>query len=209
MEQEKYDGLLGKAIRAGEKRDYRKAVKLLNLIVGETDKYPQALLYLGRSYHALGEHERAVTILKHFINRQPDTGAGYFFLARSYLSLQQYRFAIHYFKKAGKKDGYNPQIDSFLGIAYLRMRRPEQAVAYLSRAVEAVPENGPIYTAYLNALAVQGVRCFHNGDLDMAEQIFRFLEKGEYRTILVYVYLGIIERELGNFRARWIIPPSH
>jgi tetratricopeptide (TPR) repeat protein len=79
------------------------------------------------------------------------------------------------------------------------MRRPEQATACLSMAVEAAPENVSIYTAYLNALAVQGVRCFHNGNLDMAEQIFRFLEKGDYRTILVYVYLGIIEKELGNF----------
>ena len=194
-----YGSLLEDAIRAGEKRNYHEAVKLLNRIVGETDEFPQALLYLGRSYHALGEYEQAVTIFKHFINREPDAGAGYFFLGRSYLSLQQYRFAVYYLRKAGKKDGFNPHINSLLGIACLRMRRPDQAAAYLSKAVEAVPEKGPIYTAYLNALAVQGVKCFHNGDLDMAEQIFKFLEKGEYRTILVYVYLGIIEKELGNF----------
>ena len=51
------------AIEAGQNRDYHSAVKLLTHVVSQTDGFPQALLYLGRSYHALGQFDKAVQVV--------------------------------------------------------------------------------------------------------------------------------------------------
>ncbi len=198
MKDQHFKELFRKAVASGGNGDYKKAIRFFSSIVSQTDTYPQALLYLGRSYHALGEYERAVTILKHFINRRPELSAGYFFLGRSYCALEQYDRAVFYLKRARLRDNNNPHIESFLGLSYLKMRKPEKALVFLEQAVHLDPDNTSIYTGYLNALAVQGVRLFHLSDMDMAGQIFRFLEKADKDSLLTHIYLGIIERELGN-----------
>ncbi len=198
MKDHHFKELFRKGVASGGKGNYKEAIHLFSSIVSQTDIFPQALLYLGRSYHALGEYEKAVTILKHFINRRPDSSAGYFFLGRSYCALEQYNRAVYCLKRARLRDGNNPHIESFIGLSYLKMRKPEKALIFLERAVQLDPDNTSIYTGYLNALAVQGVRLFHLGDMDLAGQIFRFIEKADKDSILTHIYLGIIERELGN-----------
>ena len=49
---------LEKAIQIGRKRNYKEAISILTGIVCNTDNYPIAFLYLGRSYHAIGEYEK-------------------------------------------------------------------------------------------------------------------------------------------------------
>ena len=65
-----YSALFEEALEAGRKRDYARAVELLTRIVGSTDRFPQALLYLGRAYHALGEYSRAAQALNFYVRGQ-------------------------------------------------------------------------------------------------------------------------------------------
>jgi hypothetical protein len=55
MRTKDYEALLQEALAAGKSRDYPRAVELLRQVVGGTDAYPQASLYLGRAYHAVGD----------------------------------------------------------------------------------------------------------------------------------------------------------
>jgi len=82
-----YEQLFEEAVEAGRNRDYAKSVEILLRIVGSTDRFPQALLYLGRSYHALGEHARAVQSLNFYVQQRPSSSAGHFFLGRAYIAL--------------------------------------------------------------------------------------------------------------------------
>jgi tetratricopeptide (TPR) repeat protein len=93
-----YSALFEEAIGAGKKRDYAHAVELLTRIVGATDRYPQALLFLGRAYHALGEFSRAAQALNFYVRGKPDSIAGHFFLGRVYIALEAYPEAFRHLK---------------------------------------------------------------------------------------------------------------
>jgi len=195
---EAYQELLEQAVRAGESRNYKESVRLLRKILEETDSLPQARLYLGRSYHAIGDYGAAVRELRQFIRDCPDCSAGYFFLGRTYGTLGIFDFAIPWLKKALILDSGNPHIRPYLGLLYLKARIPDSAVHHLEKAVLLAPNNKYIYTAYVNALSVSAIRTFYRGDLDMAGQIFRFVLKNGNRNQFVHVYLAEIEFELGN-----------
>ena len=62
-----YDALFAKALEAGRGRDYRTAADLLAEVVSGSDRHPQALLYLGRAYQALGEIPRAAHALEFYL----------------------------------------------------------------------------------------------------------------------------------------------
>ena len=87
MDDSNYRELFREALEAGERRNYGRAARLLTHLVSHTDEFPQAILYLGRSYHALGRYDRAVLALEHFLKLYPGSEAGHFFLGRSYLAL--------------------------------------------------------------------------------------------------------------------------
>lgn len=190
-----YKVLFQKALAAGQKRDYPKAIDLLTRITSETDKIPQAYLYLGRAYHAVGRYDLAIQPLRYFIRASPDAPAGYFFLGRAYLALDLPVQAVRNLKRALAAEPDSVQALGLIGMAYLKAKRPEIASSYLERAVLLDPENKNLYTAYLNALLVQAIRVFHRGDLDLSRQMFEFiLDKGR-DGVLLHLYLAIIYRE--------------
>ncbi|MEW5817950.1 MAG: tetratricopeptide repeat protein, partial [Spirochaetota bacterium] len=193
-----YENLFNEALEAGKNRNYKKAVELFSRIVSETDAYPEALLYLGRSYHALGCFERAIPFLKYFIRIKPDTSAGYFFLGRTYLSFGIPRYAVRYLKHAMDLQPKEVQIYSLLGLAFLRLKKPEIAVKYIETAVQLDPENTKLYTGYINTLTVMAIKLFHAGDLELSRQMFHFIQKNGNTGILPHIYLAIIEKDFGN-----------
>jgi tetratricopeptide (TPR) repeat protein len=67
---------IAQAVDAGRRRDYRTAVSLLEAVVSDTDLYPQAFLYLGRSYHALGRYAEALQMLTYYLHLAPESSAG-------------------------------------------------------------------------------------------------------------------------------------
>ena len=188
------------AIEAGQNRDYHSAVKLLTHVVSQTDGFPQALLYLGRSYHALGQFDKAVQVLEFYLKIAPGSEPGHFFLGRTYL-------ALNYPERAIEKLGYvvriNPKFSAALGLlgfAYLKMRKSALAVKYLEKALELDPDNERLFTAYLNALLVKALRLSARKQYEEAESIFLFILKNRNDNILAHIHLARIYRELGNSR---------
>ena len=197
LHMEKYGRLLKQAINAGRKRDYNESIRLLNRIISESDDFPQAYLYLGRSYHATGDYYKAVIFLSFFNKSKPESSAGNFFLGRAFLSAGLPEKALPHLTKA-VKTSRNVKPLTLLGLTCLKLKRFDAAVDYLGQAVEREPENSRIYTGYLNALLIHGLRRFNAGDLDMASQILTFLANLDLNSVTVYLYLGKTLRELGK-----------
>jgi tetratricopeptide (TPR) repeat protein len=197
--------LFAQALKAGKNRDYLKASTLLLRIVSETDEIPQAFLYLGRSYHALGNYDLAIQFLKYFTEILPDVGAGHFFLGRAYLSRNLPGKATDELSMATKMDPENPHAFALLGLSCLKIKRPDMGTLALGRAVELDPENKELYTAYRNALLVDAVRLYRLNDLDQAREMFTFLLEAGFEGPLPALYLAALERASGRYdeALRW------
>jgi tetratricopeptide (TPR) repeat protein len=200
MEPSTYKQLFDQAIEAGVKRDYLKASTLLLRIVSETDEFPQAYLYLGRSYHALGNFDLAIQFLKYYLEIAPDVGAGHFFLGRAYLSRGIPSLAAHELGIAVELEPNNGQAAALLGLSFLRSKRSDLASEHLGRAVELDPENRELYSAYLNTLVVDAIKRYRSGSLDMARQMFAFLHEAGYEGPLPLLYLAALEKEAANYQ---------
>ena len=98
------------AMEAGRSRDYPRAVELLETIIAGTDELPEAVLYLGRGYHAMGRWEEALQAFRNFIRLKPDTSAGYFFAGRVFLTLDLPTHAYKYLSSDSPASGYGAPI---------------------------------------------------------------------------------------------------
>ncbi len=189
-----------KAFEAGKKRDYWAAADVLEEIVAETDDIPEAFLYLGRSYHALGEYYKAVQVLQYYLSYKESSPKGYFFLGRTYLMLGFYIKALKCFKKAAEIVPNNSEILSLTGLTYLKLKKVSIALHYMEQAVYADPQNKFIYNAYLNILYTKGIRDLYSGRIDEAGDIFQFILKTDKNLPSVSVYLAQARKEQGRFR---------
>jgi tetratricopeptide (TPR) repeat protein len=166
--------LLEAAIAAGGKRDYRKAIDRLTLLLSQTDSMPEAFLYLGRSFYALGEYGRAIEAFRRFLDSGGDQAAGLFFLGRAYLASGRPVEASRCLKKSAEADPDKAPTWAFLGAAMLKRRKTKIAVDCLERAVNLAPQDKHIYRGYLNALYGRGVRLLAKGDSESAGKILGF-----------------------------------
>jgi tetratricopeptide (TPR) repeat protein len=196
-----YTELFEEAVQAGKNRDYPRSVEILLRIVGSTDRFPQALLYLGRSYHALGEHARAAQVLNFFVRQRPDSAAGHFFLGRAYLGLDAYAPAIRHLRRATE---LNPKFAAgfgLLGFAWLKARRSEKAIWCFAKALELDPNNARLQTGYLNTALVLAIRLFYRGQLVDSARLFTEVLEQRQTSILPHLYLASIYKELGKHNA--------
>lgn len=173
----KADGaaLFKKAMEAGSRRDYESAAQILTQILSESDEFPQALLYLGRSLHSLGEFGKAIGAFRLYLRSGDEVAAGWFFLGRSYLSVQRPLDASRCLRKALELGVDGAETWALLGLAALRLRKSKAAVESLERAVVLAPDDARIFRGYLNALFVHAVRTLTRGDADMARQQLSFV----------------------------------
>ncbi len=167
--------LMKQALEAGSRRDYRSAAEILTRIVSESDGYPQAFLYLGRSLHALGEYGKAVGAFRLYLRTEDDPPAGWFFLGRTYLAALRPLDAARCLRKALELGADSAETWALLGLAALRLRRSKAAVEALERSVALSPNNPRIFRGYLNALFVHAVRTLNRGDADLARQMLSFV----------------------------------
>ncbi|MDR1587115.1 MAG: tetratricopeptide repeat protein, partial [Treponema sp.] len=210
MGQDRRRGKLKEAIRAGAGRDYAKAARILESLIAAWDAPPEACLYLGRSYHALGDYSGALAAFGEFIRLRPDSPLGYFFAGRTYLALGMNQQAIPFLEDSLKRDPGNIFAMALLGTACLKARRSRAAVNILQRAVESGVSGKKlspagrkrVYRAYLNALFIRGIKLCRAGDYDLGMQTLNFvLENGreEVRNIpLLHLELGRACRETGR-----------
>lgn len=166
--------LFARAVKAGEERDYGQAVQLLTAVLAQTDAIPEALLYLGRARHALGEHGLAIDAFRHYLKNGGDNAVGFFFLGRSYLACGRSHAAVSCLRQSAQAAPGRPQTWAILGAALLKLRRTKAAMDCLERAVGLAPDDQRIYRGYLNATFARGVRLLARGDADMSRQLFGF-----------------------------------
>lgn len=191
--------LFNKAVEDGRRRDYPAAVKKLKTVLSSTDAVPEALLYLGRAYHALGSFDEAVISLRMYISRLPKSDAGFFYLGRTYLAMKKYGRASSCFSETLRLNPDFAPAHAYYGYAMLRRRMPAEAVKALEHAVSLDPDNSSIYSMYINSIYVSSVKEFRDENFDAAVQGFLFLEEAGYSTITTSLYIGLGFKELGNY----------
>jgi tetratricopeptide (TPR) repeat protein len=170
------------AIQAGQMRDYKKAVLLLEELISAFEAPPRAYLYLGRSFHAEGDYSRALAAFNDYIRLESGAWEGYFFGGRTYLTIGMPHKAMPVLRKALELNPENPAVTAMLGMACLRARHSAEAVDLLQKAVETASEaelprteQRRIYRAYVNALLVRGIRLCRNEEYDLGIQMLRFV----------------------------------
>ena len=192
---------LERALQAGAERDYPSAVRNLEGILSSTDEVPEALLYLGRARHALGDHAKAISCFNEYLRIKPRSFAGHFFAGRSYLALGIPKKAVLLLNEAIKHRPEDAEALALLGIAYLKARRSASAVEILERAVHVVPNDQRIYRAYINALLIRGVKLARSGDPVIARQMLGFVVGNGLDEVLPRLELGRLYREAGDMEA--------
>ncbi len=75
------------AVRAVESKDYRKAIALLNKVIDEKPRHPDALNYLGYSHRKLGDYARGVTYYKKALSLEADHRGANEYLGQAYIEL--------------------------------------------------------------------------------------------------------------------------
>jgi Flp pilus assembly protein TadD len=193
-----YGAMLGQAVEAGRRRDYARAVDLLTRIVGGTDQYPQALLYLGRAYHALGDHANAAQVLQFYVRSRPTSLPGNFFLGRAYLGMGEFALALRHLKRAVEQDPSFSPAYGLLGLTCLKAHRPDKAIWWFAKALEVDPQNKRLQVGYLNTALVLAIRLYFRGELVDSARLFNEVLEQRRASILPHLYLASIYRELGN-----------
>ncbi|MCX7030244.1 MAG: tetratricopeptide repeat protein [Spirochaetes bacterium] len=193
-----FSSLYGEAIEAGRRRDYRRAADLFAQVAGATDEFPLALLYLGRSCHALGEHGRAIRALTAFVRRRPGSAAGRLFLGRAHLAVGDLEAAVRELAAAVKARPDLAPAHGLLGLACLRARRFDEALAAFTEARRLAPDDRRLEVGYLNTALVAAVRCFHRNRLVDSARLFSEVLDRRGSSMLPHVYLARIFRELGK-----------
>jgi tetratricopeptide (TPR) repeat protein len=195
---------LEEAIRAGEKRDYKRAILLLEEILSGFEAPPEAYLYLGRALHALKDYSRALASFNDYVKIRPQSAQGFFFAGRSYLAINMPHRAVQALRKAHSLQNRDTSIMALLGLAYLKSRHSQMAVDILQRAVEAAAEDAlpqnqqtRLYHGYINALLIRGIRLCHNEDYELGSQMLRFVLENGGEGPLLRLELGRACRETG------------
>lgn len=186
------------AIKAGQKRDYRKAINILeSLVVDGVAWKPEILVYLGRSYHAIGEYSLAVAALNYFLSIKSGDWNGWFFLGRSYLAMESWNLAISCLKKSLELKPNSDTTLALLGTAYFKSKQIDLALSTFEQALYIAPDDKRLNQGYQNSLLVKAVRTFNEGNPELAAKMFHFLIENGMQAVMLYVYQGHSFRDLG------------
>ncbi len=198
MSEKHIQELFDSALEAGRNRDYQLAIELLQEVLVRSDRFPAALLYLGRAYHASGDFNRAIQALQFYLKLEPDSAEGHFFLGRAYFTLGLLGHAFRHLKTSTTLDGSFVPALGLLGLTLLKRGHPQAAVSVFERALTLEPDNQRIFTGYLNALLTDGIRLFRRKKFEEARDTLLFIRKHRPDSLVAHLYLASIFRELGD-----------
>lgn len=196
------------ALAAGGKRDYKKAVSILESLAARgfaepsenKPGHPEIYLYLARSWHAEKKFAKAVSCARSYIRLRPEDGSGWFFLGRAFLADGAYDRAADSLRRSLdlKPDSVDARI--MLGTALLKKGKPGVARKIFEEALFIQPENKRLLQGYLNALFVEAVRTYRKGDAELARQMLTFLIDNEVDGVAPRLYLGHALKALGDYQ---------
>jgi tetratricopeptide (TPR) repeat protein len=190
--------LYEQALEAGRRRDYPRAVALLQELLVGSDQFPDALLLLGRSYHALGDYARAAQVLQLYLNANPGSAQGYFFAGRSCLALGLPELAARYLKRSVELEPGFAAALGLLALAVLKSGKPALAVGLFEQALALDPKNPRLANGLQNARLTLGIRLYRRRRYDEAEPLLAGLWKQRPDSVVVHLYLAGIYREQGE-----------
>jgi tetratricopeptide (TPR) repeat protein len=133
-----YD-LLGLAYH--RKGDINRAEEYFRKAYNTNTENPIPLIHLSSVYMEEGKTEKAVSILKDFINRYPDEFPPYFQLGRIFLSVNRLKDAKDAFLKALEINRELIVAHQNLGLIYQRMGLHEKAIESYENAISLNPNN--------------------------------------------------------------------
>ena len=221
----RFETLFSQALRAGQKRDYRKAITILEDLAargvadGNTTKtgtaHPEIYLYLARAWHAEKMYSRAAVCASAYIKRDPDNGSGWFFLGRTYLADGAFERAIIAFRKSIELNPDSIDARTLLGTACLKAKRPILARTVFEEALSLAPDDPRLNQGYQNALFVEAVRTYRRGDAETARQMITFLINNDIDGVVPRLYLahalhdlGYVKEALGQYEAASMFAPD-
>ena len=82
------------AVKAVNAKDYQKAIKLLNDVIGKKPRHPDALNYLGYSHRKSGDFARAVSYYKKALSLDPKHRGANEYLGQAYVELRNMNAAV-------------------------------------------------------------------------------------------------------------------
>jgi tetratricopeptide (TPR) repeat protein len=202
MEKTEFEKHFSQALKAGQKRDYRKAVAILEYLAAQgaadgDEGHPEVYLYLARAWHAEEMYSRATACARSYIRLRPDDGSGWFFLGRSYLAEGRYDRAVPALKRSVECNPSSLDARALLGMSYLKGKKPTLARGVFEDALALAPDDARLNQGYLNALFVEAVRTFRKGDAETARQMLTFLINNDIDGVAPRLYLAHALRDLG------------
>lgn len=186
------------AFHYGQKRDYHSAIKILEPLALEyIGRLPLAMLYLARSYHALKNYTLAISAFHTYLALNPDDAAGWFFLGRTYLVTERASKAVECFSKSIKLNPESPEALGLLGSALLKQKKSDKALKAFEAALQLSPDDEKLNMGYRNALLIEAIHTYKNGNAELAFRMFEFLTDNGMQGVLLFLYKGHAARECG------------
>jgi len=150
-----------------------------------------ALIKIGEIHSRKGNYAEAETVFNEALEREPDNFsviaalAAIFEKQKEWQKLRDVLLKIHIVK-----DDY-PEVEMYLGLAYLNLNDKEKAEEYFKRAVSINPENAPVY--YSLSLIYMDVK-----DYTKALNALDNCEKYGGENTEIYFLKGVCFDSLGN-----------
>ncbi len=190
--------LFQKALAAGAQRNYELAAEICTQLAAERDDMPEALLFLGRSRHALGQFGPAVAAFGAYLEKKPNDQNGWFFMGRTFLSANRFSEALRCIKKSITLGKTDPHTLALAGFAELKLRHISRAISALEQAHTSAPQDERIFRAYINALTIHGVQELKHDNYDSARQLMDFVITNGVDSTATRLYRASAYRELGR-----------
>lgn len=201
QDKQAYEKIFTRALQAGKKRDYKKAVVLLeSLAIQDVSEKPEVLLYLARSYHSLSQYALSVSSLNAYLSLKENDGDGWFFLGRSYLAMSSFPMAIDCLKKSLEYKPDSATTLGLLGTAYFKSGKNSRALEVFKTALYQEPDNEKLNQAYQNALFIEAIKTYNALNLDLAQRMFEFCIANGMDAVLPHLYRAHCLREKGSLQ---------
>jgi TonB family protein len=137
-------GLIRAADQAVKVRDYSTCAQLLEKVVSIDPNYKNAWNYLGWTYNALGQYDKAEVALRKAIGVDPRDPRAYNNLGQALTNEKKYDEAIPQYLKQIEINPKDPWAHSNLGRAYTLAKQYDKAITELETAATLSPDDPSI-----------------------------------------------------------------